>query len=226
MKAKVLLVEDDPSLGFVVKDNLLQKGYEVLLVMNGEEALNEFHHEIFDICILDVMLPKKDGFTLAQQIRLTNSEIPILFITAKGMLEDKLTGFSVGGDDYLVKPFSMEELCLRIEVFLKRTKQTLKPELVFTIGSYHFDFINLKLKHSSGDKNLTEKEAEVLKLFCENKTRILKREEILNKVWGNDDYFMGRSLDVFISRLRKYLKEDSKIQIVNFHGVGFKMETS
>ncbi len=225
MNVKVLLVEDDPNLGFVIKDNLEQKGYTVLLSTNGEDAFLEFNNNTVDLCVLDVMLPKKDGFSLAQQIRLTNKEVPILFITAKGMLEDKVAGFKSGGDDYLVKPFSMEELCLRLEVFLRRAKQANANELKFQIGSYHFDFKNLKLHHPSGDKNLTEKEAHVLKLLCENRTRILKREEILKTVWGQDDYFMGRSLDVFISRLRKSLKEDRHIQITNFHGVGFKMET-
>jgi DNA-binding response OmpR family regulator len=225
MSVKVLLVEDDPNLGFVIKDNLAQKKYDVTLSTNGEDAFIEFNNNTFDLCLLDVMLPKKDGFSLAQQIRLTNKEIPILFITAKGMLEDKVIGFKSGGDDYLVKPFSMEELCLRLEVFLRRAKQANANESIFKIGSYDFDFKNQRLQHSSGHKNLTEKEAQVLKLLCQNRTRILKREEILKTVWGQDDYFMGRSLDVFISRLRKLLKEDPQIQITNFHSVGFKIET-
>ncbi len=224
MKANVLLVEDDPNLGFVIKDNLLQQGYTVTLSTNGEDAYTEFNGGLFDICILDVMLPKKDGFTLAQQIRLTNAEVPILFITAKGLLEDKVTGFKSGGDDYLIKPFSIEELLLRMEVFLRRTKLVSNNNKIFSIGSYLFDFENLQLKHPSGNKSLTEKEAHVLKLLCDNKMRILKREEILTTVWGENDYFMGRSLDVFISRLRKYLKNDSQIEIANFHGVGFKIE--
>jgi len=224
MIAKLLLVEDDPSLGFVVKDNLMQKGYDVKLIANGEDALQEFISTKYDLYILDVMLPKRDGFSLAKKIREQDTEAPILFITAKGMLEDKVNGFEAGGDDYLVKPFSMEELCLRIEVFLRRTKS--HEHMIFNIGSYQFDFKNLQLSHASGNKNLTEKEAGVLKLLCENKSKVLKREEILKTIWGSDDYFMGRSLDVFISKLRKYLKEDQSIQINNYHGVGFKIETS
>ncbi len=223
MSVKILLVEDDPSLGFVIKDNLIQKGYTVTLAINGDDGLQEFNAHLFDVCILDVMLPKLDGFSLAKQIRETNKEVPILFITAKGMLEDKIIGFQSGGDDYLVKPFSMEELCLRLEVFLRRSKTTI-TETLFTIGTYQFDFKNLQLIHASVKKNLTEKEADVLKLLCENKTQVLKREDILKKIWGDDDYFMGRSLDVFISKLRKYLKEDERIQITNYHGVGFRLE--
>ena len=223
MIAKILLVEDDPSLGFVIKDNLIQKGYSIVLATNGDDGWLEFNSNSFDVCILDVMLPKFDGFSLARQIRDINQEVPILFITAKGMLEDKISGFQSGGDDYLVKPFSMEELCLRIEVFLRRSKTTI-TEMLFSIGNYQFDFKNLQLRHASGNKNLTEKEANVLKLLCENKNHVLKREEILKKIWGDDDYFMGRSLDVFISKLRKYLKEDDRIQIMNYHGVGFRLE--
>jgi DNA-binding response OmpR family regulator len=223
MTPKILLVEDDPNLGFVIKDNLTVKGYSVFLCSNGEEGLATFSHSQFDLCILDVMMPKKDGFTLAQQIREKNQQIPILFVTAKSMLEDKIAGFKSGGDDYIIKPFSMEELILRIEVFLRRTSSQ-SNEQHYELGTFNFDCHNFTLHHSSGEKTLTQKEAEVLKLLCENKDRVLKREEILKKVWGNDDYFLGRSMDVFISKLRKYLKEDPNVQIVNYHGVGFKLE--
>jgi len=224
MSAKILLVEDDPNLGFVIKDNLGMKGYDVTLCNNGEDGLRTYLENKFDLCILDVMMPKKDGFTLAQQIREKNRQIPILFVTAKSMVEDKVAGFQSGGDDYIVKPFSMEELCLRIEVFLRRATVQIKTEN-FTLGAFHFDFHNFTLNHQqTGEKTLTQKEAEVLKLLCENKDRVLKREEILKTVWGNDDYFLGRSMDVFISKLRKYLKEDPRVQIVNYHGVGFKLE--
>ncbi|MCW5910332.1 MAG: response regulator transcription factor [Cyclobacteriaceae bacterium] len=222
MPAKILLTEDDPSLGFVIKDNLEQRGYEVTLCQDGEEGLTRFRQKQFDLCILDVMMPKKDGFTLAQQIRDTDQHVPILFVTAKSMQEDKIEGFKKGGDDYIVKPFSMEELCLRIEVFLKRSTPP-QPEN-FALGDFQFDCSNFTLAHSSGEKSLTQKEAEVLKLLCRNKDRVLKREEILNAVWGNDDYFLGRSMDVFISKLRKYLKDDPRVQIVNYHGVGFRLE--
>lgn len=223
MSAKILLVEDDPNLGFVIKDNLTVKGYAVSLCSNGDEGYAAFSNNLFDVCILDVMMPKKDGFTLAHQIREVNKQVPILFVTAKSMLEDKIAGFQSGGDDYIVKPFSMEELILRIEVFLRRTS-TNSTEKNFELGAFNFDCHNFTLHHSSGEKSLTQKEAEVLKLLCENKDRVLKREEILKKVWGNDDYFLGRSMDVFISKLRKYLKEDPTVQIINYHGVGFKLE--
>jgi DNA-binding response OmpR family regulator len=224
MSAKILLVEDDPSLGFVIKDNLIHKGYAVTLCVNGEEGDRVFHQQPFDLCIFDVMMPKKDGFSLAQSIREKNKNVPILFITAKSMLEDKIVGFQSGGDDYIVKPFSMEELYLRMEVFLRRSNGTKSIESTFLLGGFVFDCHNLTLQHISGNKTLTQKEAEVLKLLCLHKDRVLKREEILTSVWGDDDYFMGRSLDVFISKLRKYLKEDPKVEIVNYHGVGFRLE--
>ena len=226
MTPKIILVEDDPSLGFVIKDNLLLKGYDVSLCSDGEEGQKVFEGNHFDLCILDVMMPKKDGFSLAQTIRKKNRQIPILFITAKSMLEDKIHGFHAGGDDYIVKPFSMEELCLRIEVFLRRSNSLPTGEQNFSLGAFTFDCHNYTLHHLSGFKTLTQKEAEVLKLLCQNKERVLKREEILKNVWGNDDYFLGRSMDVFISKLRKHLKDDPRVQIVNYHGVGFKLEVS
>lgn len=225
MQAKILLTEDDPNLGFVIKDNLEQRGYSVTLCNNGEEGLNEFNQSSYDLCILDVMMPKKDGFTLAKQIRSQNQQVPILFVTAKSMQEDKIEGFKQGGDDYIVKPFSMEELCLRIEVFLRRSVPAQQNEN-FKLGNFQFDCTNFILQHGGGEKTLTQKEAEVLKLLCRNKDRVLKREEILNAVWGNDDYFLGRSMDVFISKLRKYLRDDPRVQIVNYHGVGFRLEVA
>ena len=226
MSAKILLVEDDPSLGFVIKDNLVLKGYEVTLCADGEAGEQAFQQTAYDLCILDVMMPKQDGFSLAKAIREKNTNVPILFVTAKSMLEDKIAGFESGGDDYIVKPFSMEELLLRIGVFLRRSSHSNGREEVFPLGSFSFNFTNYTLHHATGQKTLTHKEAEVLKLLCENKNRVLKREEILKAVWGDDDYFMGRSMDVFISKLRKYLKEDPSVQIVNYHGVGFRLEVS
>jgi DNA-binding response OmpR family regulator len=223
----ILLVEDDPNLGFVIKDNLLLKGYQVTLCNDGNMGEAVFKDHAFDLCILDVMLPKKDGFALARSIREKNKEVPILFLTAKAMVEDKLLGFQTGADDYITKPFSLDELYYRIEVFLKRsTGTTASPpnESIFKVGDYEFDPLNLVLKNKSSEKTLTQKEAEVLKMLYKNRDRVLKREEILNQVWGNDDYFMGRSMDVFISKLRKYLKDDPAIQIVNYHGVGFRLE--
>lgn len=227
MSAKILLVEDDASLGFVIKDNLNHRGYTVTLCIDGEEGQTIFNERDFDVCVLDVMMPRQDGFSLAKAIREKNSNVPILFITAKSMLEDKIEGFTSGGDDYIVKPFSIEELCLRIEVFLRRsTPQGVSNEVSFSLGDFRFDCKNLTLQNSSGCKTLTQKEADVLKLLCLNKDRVLKREEILKSVWGDDDYFMGRSLDVFISKLRKYLKGDPSVEIVNYHGVGFRLETT
>jgi DNA-binding response OmpR family regulator len=222
---KILLVEDDPSLGFVIKDNLSIKGYDVTLCKDGDEGESAFHSKHFNLCILDVMLPKKDGFTVAKNIRQVNKEVPILFLTAKSMTEDKLEGFKSGGDDYITKPFSLDELMYRIEVFLRRSNGKIdQQEKLYHVGKFTFDPVNLTLKNSTYEKTLTQKEAEVLKLLFQNRDRVLKREEILKKVWGDDDYFMGRSMDVFISKLRKYLKEDPGIQIVNYHGVGFRLE--
>lgn len=223
---KILLVEDDPSLGFVIKDNLTLKGYDVTLCKDGEEGENTFHLHTFHLCILDVMLPLKDGFTLAKGIRQKNKEVPILFLTAKSMMEDKLAGFQTGADDYITKPFSLEELVCRIEVFLRRSNGTtaIPEEKIFKVGAFAFDPSSFTLTNNTTEKTLTQKEAEVLTLLYHNRDRVLKREEILKEVWGDDDYFMGRSMDVFISKLRKYLKEDPAIQIVNYHGVGFRLE--
>ena len=220
------MVEDDPSLGYVIKDNLGQKGYSVTWCRDGIEGHQTFTCTSFDICILDIMLPKKDGFTLAREIRTANKAIPILFITAKSMLEDKLEGFSTGADDYICKPFSIEELVSRMEVFLRRSRviDVYPPETIYAIGIFQFDTMNLTLRHPGGIKTLTSKEAEILKLLYINRGRVLRREEILKRIWGDDDYFMGRSMDVFISKLRKYLKDDTGIQIVNYHGIGFRLE--
>ena len=224
---RILLVEDDPSLGFVIKDNLSLKGYDVTLCTDGEAAENTFNTSTFQLCIFDVMLPKKDGFSLAKYVRSKNKNIPILFLTAKAMMEDKLTGFQTGADDYITKPFSLEELLCRIEVFLRRSSEELPTQLKkFHVGSYEFDYTTLTLRNPASEKTLTQKEAEVLQLLYYNRKRVLKREEILKEVWGDDDYFMGRSMDVFISKLRKYLKEDPAVQIVNYHGVGFRLEVA
>jgi DNA-binding response OmpR family regulator len=227
LQKRILLVEDDPSLGFVIKDNLVMKGYAVTLCKDGDEGQQTFFQNTFHLCILDVMLPKKDGFTLARGIREKNKDVPILFLTAKSMAEDKIAGFQTGADDYITKPFSLDELYYRIEVFLRRSSgasvSNLKDD-IFQVGQYKFDPLNLVLTSDSTEKTLTQKEAEVLKLLYKNRDRVLKREEILTQVWGNDDYFMGRSMDVFISKLRKYLKDDPGIQIVNYHGVGFRLE--
>ncbi|ELR69818.1 Transcriptional regulatory protein rprY [Fulvivirga imtechensis AK7] len=223
---RILLVEDDQNLGFVIEDNLSISGYSVTRCYNGEEGLEACQNSRFDLCILDVMLPKKDGFTLAREIRAFNQHIPILFLTAKSMQEDKLEGFRTGADDYITKPFSMEELMYRMQVFLKRTGLgSEKPATTtYQVGAYLFDYGNLTLTNGDFHKDLTQKEADVLRYFCNNKDVIVRREDILREVWGDDDYFLGRSMDVFISKLRKYLKQDPAVEIINYHGIGFKFQ--
>lgn len=226
-KANILLVEDDQNLGFVIQDTLKRMGYAVHLCRDGKEGLRQFNEHAYDLCVLDVMLPHKDGFSLAEDIRLTNAEIPIVFLTAKSQTEDRIAGFKAGGDDYLTKPFSHEELALRIEAILRRTHgRTEDPRSRerFELGAYTFDHRNLMLSHPSEERKLTKKEAEVLRLLCMHQDQVLPRELVLNMVWGDDTYFLGRSLDVFISRLRKYLKLDPAVRIVNVHGVGFKLQ--
>lgn len=223
-KLSILVVEDDPNLGFVIQDNLGLQGYDVSLGRDGEEGLKLYQEKKFNLCILDVMMPKKDGFSVARAIREQNRDIPILFLTAKAMTEDKLEGFRTGADDYITKPFSLEELFCRVEVFLKRGQAASEPEKIIMLGSFTFDYSNFRLTNRLSERTLTSREAEVLRLLFLNRNRVLKREEILKAVWGDDDYFLGRSMDVFISKLRKYLKDDPTVQIVNYHGVGFKLE--
>lgn len=227
-KINILLVEDDTNLGFVVQDNLRKAGFQVKLCLDGQMGLQTFLNESFDLCLLDVMMPKKDGFSLAEDIRKQNNVVPIIFITAKGMNEDKIKGFKAGADDYITKPFNFEELLLRIEAILKRTlSKTQSSEKgdkdFFTIGNYTFDYKNQLLKSKKTEKSLTKKEADLLKLLAIHMNQVLQRDIILNSIWGKDDYFSGRSMDVFITKLRKYLSEDASIKIINIHGVGFKM---
>ena len=226
MKISLLLAEDDINLGFVIADQLRSEGYQVSLATDGVEALKRFNEQAYHLCIFDVMMPKKDGFTLAKDIRKINSDIPILFLTAKSMTEDKIEGFNAGGDDYLTKPFSVEELNLRIKSLLKRVniRTEIPEEKVFNVSNFVFDTENLTLTLDGKVQSLTKKEAQILKLLFKFKNQVLPREVILNTVWGQDDYFVGRSLDVFITKLRKYLKADESIVILNIHGVGFKLE--
>ncbi len=223
---KILLVEDDEALRFIVKDNLEQKGYFVEVAENGALALELFGKNKYDLIILDVMLPKIDGFQVAQNIRKTNHQVPIIFLTARSMTEDKIKGLTIGGDDYIPKPFSMEELLLKIKIFLKRSQS--QPVVISNlspaqkIGSFLFQPDELTLSHNGKTRNLTLKEVELIKFFADNSNKVLSRNEILEKVWGSNDYFLGRSLDVFISRLRKYFKNDPNINIVNLHGIGFR----
>ncbi|MCX8470809.1 MAG: hypothetical protein RLZZ118_1656 [Bacteroidota bacterium] len=220
-KTKILLVEDDTSLGFVVKDNLEDAGYEVTLCTDGNAGLQSFNKNYYDLCLFDVMLPQKDGISLAQAVRRKNDHIPILFITAKNMSEDKMAGFKAGADDYITKPFNIDELLARIEVFIRRTKASTE-QTKFEIGKALFDMDNLSIDGPGTQVRLTQKEADLLYFFCQNPNRIVKREEVLTKVWGKDDYFLGRSMDVFITKLRKYLKEETEVEIQTIHGVGFK----
>jgi len=224
-KGKILLVEDDPNLGFIVQDRLKRDGFDVALGRTGKEGLKMYNNGSFDLCLLDVMLPEKDGFSLAEDIRKVNEDTPIIFLTARDMIEDKAKGYSSGGDDYLTKPFSHEELVLRINALLKRANKNQAPrEKGFQLADLYFDPIAHTLTGPNSAQRLTKKEAHVLKLLCEHREKVLERDLILNLVWGKDDYFTGRSLDVFISKLRKYLKSDSRIAISNIHGVGFKLD--
>ncbi len=226
-KAHLFYVEDDESLGFVTKDNLELQGYQVTHCSDGLEAISIAKQKEFDLCILDVMLPGADGFSIAEEIRKYNTEIPILFLTAKSLKEDKIRGLKLGADDYITKPFSIEELMLKIEIFLKRSKIThqIEEPSHYQLGGYEFSFKNLSLSYNEGEPRiLTQREAELLLLFIQNKNEVMKRSFILESIWGENDYFMGRSLDVFISRLRKYLKQDASLKIENIHGIGFKLK--
>lgn len=223
---KILYAEDDQTLAFLTKDNLEQHGYEVLHCADGRICLDAFLAGTFDICILDIMLPKMDGFELAQAIRKADSNIPIIFLSAKTLKEDRIKGLRLGADDYLVKPFSIEELLLKIEVFLRRSRKEAVEKITYRIGKFDFDSGNFTLSSATEKVTLTQREAELLKLFLDNSNVVLKREEILRQLWGNDDYFMGRSLDVFISRLRKILANENGIAIENVHGVGFRFVTT
>lgn len=223
-KAKILLVEDDSSLGYVIKDNLEDNGYEVIFSPDGESGWQQFMRNNVDICLLDVMLPRKDGMTLATQIRKKNDKIPILFLTAKSMDDDRIAGFKAGGDDYITKPFNMEELLLRIEVFLKHTRKNAEqPVSIFQLGNLVFDHKNLLLNNGDHKQQLTQKEADLLHYLCANANTVVKREDILMNVWGKEDYFLGRSMDVFITKIRKYLKEANGVDLQTVHGVGFKL---
>jgi DNA-binding response OmpR family regulator len=225
-KPRVLLVEDDPNLGNLLQEYLQAKEYDTTLATNGKEGLTQFKNTVFDVCILDVMMPVMDGFTLAREIRKLDAETPVIFLTAKSMKEDTIEGFNAGGDDYLTKPFSMEELLLRLKAILRRTKnQTLtnSDQNQFEVGTYKFDFNLQKLEVAGKVQKLTTREAELLKLLCININDVLDRTFALKSIWHDDNYFNGRSMDVYIAKLRKYLREDDNLEIVNVHGKGFKL---
>jgi DNA-binding response OmpR family regulator len=228
-QVSILLAEDDSNLSIVLVDYLEMLGYNVALCKNGQDALSTFKKKHFDLCLLDVMMPKKDGFTLAEEIRKENEEIPIIFLTAKSLKEDRVRGFNVGCDDYITKPFSTEELSLRIKAILKRCMIQNRngsdgQSQLHQIGKFSFDAQNMILSSGTEEKRLTRKESALLKLLIEHRNQIMPRETALKKIWGGNDYFIGRSMDVFIAKLRKYLKSDPGITIVNVHGTGFKLE--
>tara|TARA_Y100000766_G_scaffold116550_1_gene100221 strand:+ start:8200 stop:8898 length:699 start_codon:yes stop_codon:yes gene_type:complete len=230
IKANILLVEDDENLGFVTQDNLKIEGYKVTWAKDGITGFEAFCKDKFDLCILDVMLPKKDGFQLGQEIKALKDNMPMIFLTAKSLDPDKVQGFKIGADDYITKPFNMELLGLRIEALLKRhfsvQVNTIDKKDVFEIGNYFFDYKNQELTFEDNSRHLTKKEAEILRLLCLNKNQLLTRELALKVIWGENDYFKGRSMDVFITKLRKYLNSDKHIEIINVHGTGFKLKVS
>ena len=226
-KAKILLAEDDVNLGSVLRQYLDAKGYEVDLCLDGEDAFKTFMENEYDLCILDVMMPKKDGFTLAKDIRRINSKIPIIFLTVRSMNEDVLKGFEIGADDYITKPFNMEELLMRIEAILRRTgRLTESKQTVFQIGKYTFDSVRQTLKIGDKVRKLTTKENELLKLLASNMNEVVERNYALKLVWGDDSFFNARSMDVYITKLRKYLADDPSVKIINVHSLGFKLITN
>lgn len=221
---KILLVEDDVNLGTILKEYLAVKNFEVVHSLNGEDALKVLSENSFDICLLDIMMPKIDGFTVANKIR-GSGETPFIFLTAKSMLDDKLEGLKLGADDYITKPFSMEELILRINAVLKRSLRHTENlnTLEIQIGNYKFNFETRTLCLDNKKQKLTSKEAELLNLLCTKKNELLERSEALKKIWKDDSYFTSRSMDVYVTKLRGYLKGDPRIQIINVHGSGFKL---
>jgi two-component system OmpR family response regulator len=222
---KILIAEDDPNLGSIIREYLEAKGYHTHLCSNGEEAFKVFLREKWNLCLFDVMMPVMDGFTLAREVRNHNKEVPIVFLTAKSMKEDTIEGFKVGGDDYITKPFSMEELLMRIKAILKRTERSdgTSAEQEFSIGTYRFNPMLNQLIHNGNVHKLTSKEVELLKLLCQHKNDTLERNFALRAIWSEDNYFNARSMDVYIARLRKYLHDDPNIEILNVHGKGFKL---
>lgn len=222
-RATILLAEDDEQLGYVIKDSLEDAQFEVIHCTDGQSAIDSYDKSKIDLCLLDVMMPVKDGFAVAKKIRQMSDVVPILFITARSMEDDRIKGFQTGADDYIAKPFSIKELIMRIEVFLKRTKKLHSDGKVqFTIGKMNFSFTDLKLNYGDQVSSLTQREADLLKFLCEQPNKVLKREEVLLHVWGKDDYFLGRSMDVFMAKLRKHFKADPEIMLETIHGVGFR----
>lgn len=226
VKTKILLVEDDPSLGPLLQEYLDAKGFETKLAEDGQKGSELFFKGTYDLLLLDVMMPVKDGITLAKEIRLSDKHTPIIFLTAKSMKEDTIEGFNAGADDYITKPFSMEELLARVNAVLRRsnkTRSTDSDEVNFKIGNYNFNSEKQLLQLGGNEQKLTTKESQLLRLLCVHKNDVLDRSFTLKSIWQDDNYFNGRSMDVYIAKLRKYLKDDSKVEIINIHGKGFKL---
>ena len=226
-KAKILVAEDDPNLGIILTEYLEAKGYQPTLAVNGVEGWKKFSNDSFDCCILDVMMPEKDGFTLGKEIRVSNQSIPIIYLTAKSMKQDTIEGFKSGGDDYITKPFSMEELLLRLKAILRRTKgeEKVEEKTVFEFGRFVFDFKNQVLKIDDNEQHLTSKENALMKMLIQHENQLLDRSQALLAIWGDDSYFNSRSMDVYVAKLRKYLRADESVKIMNEHGKGFKFVT-
>lgn len=225
-ETKILLVEDDPNLGQILKEYLDIKGFKTNLCRDGKAGLNAFKTDLYQVCIFDVMLPIMDGFSLAEEVRKTDKEIPIIFLTAKSLNEDKIKGLKIGADDYMTKPFSTEELLLRIKAILRRSgraETNMPPGNKFKAGHFTFEYDTQLLKSPSDEVKLTSKEAELLKMLCQTKNQVLERSKALKQIWHDDNYFNSRSMDVYITKLRKYLKSDERLQILNIHGTGFKL---
>lgn len=222
----ILIVEDDQNLSFLLKKNLEDDGYATICAADGEEGWSTFNEQQVDMCLLDVMMPKQDGFALAEMIRRKDLHVPILFLTAKTMKNDIYKGFEVGGDDYITKPFTAKELLFRIKAILKRThppSNNKTESALYTIGNLAFDYTQRQIRFNDETKKLSTKENELLRIFCESKGNVVNRSRLLVEVWGKDDYFVSKSLDVYITRLRKLLKDDAAISIQNFHSLGYKM---
>ncbi len=226
-QTRLLLAEDDRNLGNILKNYLEAKGFQTTLCVNGEEATTLFSPGAFDFCILDIMMPVKDGFTVASEIRSMDQKVPILFLTAKSLQDDKLRGFQLGADDYITKPFNMEELLMRIQAILRRTDDHVKPaatgEQLYYIGGYVFDYHRQTLTYRKKEQKLTSKEAGLLRLLCLHANEVLDRSTALREIWNDDSYFNARSMDVYIVKLRKYLRDDPNVELINVHGVGFKL---
>ena len=225
-KIRILLVEDDSNLGYILKEYLQMHGFEVTWEKDGETGLKSFDQHAYDLCILDVMMPKMDGFSLGERLKSKRPKMPLIFLTAKALKIDKLKGFKIGADDYIVKPVDEEELIARINAIIKRSGlvEVEPEETTFRIGAYEFDYLNQSLTLDGNKQIITTKEAEVLKQLCLSKGQILDRQTTLKELWGESDYFNRRSMDVFISKLRKYLSKDPKVRITNVHGKGFVLE--